>query len=133
MSINKTQVIKHSAAIQISNEVNILQRRAWNVLLANAFDDLKIKDKYEISIKDLGAILRFDSKNINYLKDALRALNITQVEWNILEKDNHDWGVMTLLAQARIVNGVLIYGYAPDLREMLNKPIMYAKINLMLF
>ena len=37
---DKTEVIKHSAAIQIQNNITLLQRRAWNVLLANAYDEL---------------------------------------------------------------------------------------------
>ena len=36
---DKTEVIKHSAAIQIQNNITLLQRRAWNVLLANAYDN----------------------------------------------------------------------------------------------
>jgi len=39
----KRDVIKHSAAIQIQNNVTLLQRRAWNVLLANAYDELPIQ------------------------------------------------------------------------------------------
>lgn len=129
----KKQVIKHSAAIQISNEVNILQRRAWNVLLANAFDDLETKEKYEIPLKDLIAVLKFDSKNERYLKETLKILNRTQVEWNILNKDGqHEWGAFTLLSQVKIIDGVCIYAYAPDLRERLNNPVMYAKISLSL-
>ena len=130
--MSKKQVIKHSAAIQISNEVNILQRRAWNVLLANAFDDLAKKEIFEITLKDLAQILRFDSKNDRYLKEALKALNKNQVEWNILGKDGNEWGVTTLLAEAKIINGICTYAYGPTLRERLHNPEMYAKISLSL-
>jgi hypothetical protein len=37
---DKTEVIKHSAAIQIQNSISLLQRRAWNILLANAYEEL---------------------------------------------------------------------------------------------
>jgi hypothetical protein len=33
---SRKEVIKHSAAVQIQNNITLLQRRAWNVLLANA-------------------------------------------------------------------------------------------------
>ncbi|MFW6351830.1 MAG: RepB family plasmid replication initiator protein [Bacteroidota bacterium] len=132
-ALSRKQVIKHSAAIQISNEVNILQRRAWNVLLANAFDDLVKKEIYEITLKDLARILRFESKNEKYLKETLKALNKTQVEWNILGKDGHnEWGVTTLLAEAKIINGICAYAYSPTLRQRLHNPEMYAKISLSL-
>ncbi|MBF0203794.1 MAG: RepB family plasmid replication initiator protein, partial [Desulfamplus sp.] len=101
--MNKKDVIKHSAAIQISNKVSVLQRRAWNVLLANAFDELEKKDTYQLSIKELAGVLGFDSGNLQYLKELLKELNVIQVEWNILRKDYREWGVFTLLSQALII------------------------------
>jgi hypothetical protein len=43
----KKEVIKHSAAIQISSHITLLQRRMWNVLLANAYDELSTEEKAE--------------------------------------------------------------------------------------
>ncbi|MFW9880320.1 MAG: RepB family plasmid replication initiator protein [Candidatus Thorarchaeota archaeon] len=129
---NKKEVIKHSAAIQISNVVNLLQRRAWNILLANAFDDLGNKDEFEIPLRKLCSILKYDSRNDKHLKQLLRDLVDIKVEWNVLHKDNIEWGIAVLLAQAQIINGLLIYGYAPILRKRLHNPAMYAKINLSL-
>jgi plasmid replication initiation protein len=129
----KKEVIKHSAAIQISNEVNLLERRMWNVLLANAYDELSRNEIYEITIKELARYLRFDSNNVNYLKESLKRLRNTEVEWNILNKDNqHEWGIAGLLAEAKIINGVCFYAYSPTLRKNLDNPAVYAKINLIL-
>lgn len=130
--MKKKEVIKHSAAVQISNEVNLLQRRAWNVLLANAFDELDRKDQFQISVKDLCRVLGYDSRNDKHLKQLIRSLVDIKVEWNVLGKDGNDWGIAVLLAQAQIINGVLKYGYAPILRERMYHPAMYAKINLSL-
>ena len=71
---NKREVIKHSAAIYIENNITLLQRRAWNVLLAYAYDDLLMKEEHAIKVRDLMRILEFDSKNEEYLKEALEAL-----------------------------------------------------------
>ena len=60
----KQEVIKHSAAIHIQNNITLLQRRAWNILLANAYDELpneKIK-RHRIREKALAEALEFDSK-----------------------------------------------------------------------
>jgi hypothetical protein len=131
--LNKKEVIKHSSAIQISNKVNLLQRRAWNVLLANAFDDLEAVDQFSIPLKELRGVLRYRSHNDEYLKQLLRALMHITVEWNILRKDgNNEWGIAVLLADAQIINGVLHYGYAPTMRRRLHNPSMYAKISLSL-
>jgi plasmid replication initiation protein len=131
---NKEVVIKHSGAIQISNEANLLQRRAWNVLLANAFDDLEKKEAYKIDLKDLRSFLKFDKRNNLYLKQLLKALVSINVEWNILGKDKSSdiWGVAALLAEAEIINGICYYSYGARFRKRLHNPTMYAKISLSL-
>jgi hypothetical protein len=127
----KSEVIKHSAAIHIQNNITLLQRRAWNVLLANAYDELPKKDKYSIEVADLIRILEFDSKNEEYLKEALKALITCLVEWNVLGKDREEeWGATALLAQAKIKHGVCTYAYSPEMRMRLHNPRMYARISL---
>lgn len=130
-SVTRSTAIKHSAAIQIENSISLLQRRAWNVLLANAYDHLATREVHSIKVQHLIAVLGFESKNERYLKDALKALAGCTVEWNILGKDGAKrWGVTALLAQAEIENGVCTYAYSPVLRRRLHNPNMYAKISL---
>ena len=130
MKNKKKDVIKHSGAIHISGEISLLERKTWNVLLANAFNDLEHQETYQISIRNLARFLRFDSNDHELLKEALRVLNKTQVEWNILEKDKEIWAATTLLSGVEIINGVCTYGYSFVLRKFLNNPSMYAKLNL---
>lgn len=127
---NKREVIKHSAAIYIENNITLLQRRAWNVLLAYAYDELLTKEEHAIKVKDLMRILEFDSKNEDYLKEALEALVTCKLKWNLLGKDIMEWGVTTLLSEAIIRNGTCLYGYGRTLRERLHNPRMYARISL---
>ena len=129
----KRDVIKHSAAIQIQNNVTLLQRRAWNVLLANAYDELPIQDIHQISVQRLMMSLEFNSKNEDYLKEAIEALVGCRVKWNILDKDGSAiWGVAALLASAEIQRGVCTYGFAPHMRQRLHNPRMYARLCLSL-
>jgi hypothetical protein len=131
MKDRKKEVIKHSAAVHVQNNITLLQRRAWNVLLANAYDVLPSEDEYRIRVHDLMQVLEFDSKNEDYLKEALRALVSCKVEWNVLGKDGEEeWGVTTLLAQAKITRGLCTYAYSPELRRRLHNPRMYARISL---
>jgi hypothetical protein len=128
---SRKEVIKHSAAVQIQNNITLLQRRAWNVLLANAYDELPVKEEHMIAVRDLMQVLEYGSKNELYLKEALEALVGCKVKWNILDKDHQwEWGVMTLLAQAKIKRGVCTYAYSPELRRRLHNPTMYARISL---
>ena len=127
------EVIKASPAIQIQSKISLLQRRAWNVLLANAYNELPDKDIHSVSLAELAAKLGFDSGNQEYLKEVLRSLRSCEVEWNVLNKDKQQvWGVASLLASAEIENGICTYGFAPHLRLKLHNPRIYAKLNLRL-
>jgi len=129
----ENEVIKASAAIQISGEISVLQRRAWNVLLANAYDELPHKERHSIKVTNLMETLEFDSKNDKYLKEALRGLINTSVEWNILNKDGEtEWGAAALLAEVKIKGGICTYEYSSTMREKLYNPRMYARLCLSL-
>jgi len=130
---DKKEVVKHSAAIQISNKITLLQRRCWNLLLANAYDDLLLRERFFIDIKELSDALCFESKNLDYLKKSLEALVNCTVKWNVLGKDKEqEWGVATLLSEVKIKKGIVAYSYAPTIREKLYNPSMYARISLIM-
>lgn len=127
------EVIKASPAIQIQSRITHLQRRAWNLLLANAYHELPSTDIHRISMSDLARSLGYDSNDLDHLKETLEALVDYTVKWNILGKDRHDvWGVAALLASAEIEDGICTYGFAPHLRLKLYNPRIYTKINLRL-
>ena len=130
---NINEVIKASPAIQIQNRITHLQRRAWNVLLANAYHELADKDIHRVSMVELAAKLGFDSKNDEYLKGMIKSLVDCTVEWNILGKNNKQvWGAASLLGSSEIENGICTYSFAAHLRHKLHNPIMYTKLNLRL-
>ena len=130
---NINEVIKASPAIQIQNRITHLQRRAWNVLLANAYHELPDKDLHRVSMVELAAKLGFDSKNDEYLKRMIKSLVDCTVEWNILGKNNKQvWGAASLLGSVEIENGICTYNFPAHLRMKLYNPIMYTKLNLRL-
>ena len=127
------EVIKASPAIQIQNRITHLQRRAWNILLANAYNELPDKDIHTVSVAELATKLGFDSHNHEYLKETLEALVDCTVKWNILGKNKKEiWGAASLLAEVRIEDGLCFYQYPHTLRQKLHNPIMYTKLNLRL-
>jgi len=131
--MKKREVIKHSSAIHISNEVNLLQRRAWNIMLAQAYNDLPNEDTYSLSVRELCNALGYKGNNDKYIKQILRELVGITVEWNVLGKDGAtEWGASSLLAEVKIINGVCHYAYGPTMRSRLYNPSMYARISLSL-
>ena len=106
------EVIKASPAIQIESKITLLQRRMWNVLLANAYNELPDKEIHHVSVSELAEKIGFDSTNRVYLKETLEALVNFTVKWNVLEKDKEqEWGAASLLAYATIKNGICTYGF----------------------
>ena len=127
------EVIKASPAIQIQSKISLLQRRAWNVLLANAYNELPDKEIHSVSVVELAAKLGFGDGNQEYLKEMLRSLRSCEVEWNLLNKDNkQEWGVAGLLAEVRLADGICFYQFPHTLRLKLHNPRVYAKLNLRL-
>ena len=127
------EVIKASPAIQIQSKITLLQRRAWNVLLANAYNELPNTDIHHVNVAELARKLGFNSKNEDYLKETLEALVNCTVEWNILGKDKkQEWGTASLLAWVLIKDGICSYEFARPLRLKLHNPRVYAKLNLRL-
>ena len=131
--LERDEFIKASPAIQIQGNITHLQRRTWNVLLANAYDELPNREMHRVSMVELAEKLGFNSRNQEHLKDMLKALTECVVEWNTLGKDEKQvWGVAALLASAEIKNGICTYAFAPHLRLKLYNPRVYAKLNLRL-
>ena len=123
-------LIKHSAAVQISNTISLFQRKAWNILLANAYDRLLKQDTFEVNIRELADVLEFDSKNLKFLKDNIKQLIGCVVEWDLLDKSGN-WEGYGLLSNAKILNGnILQYSYDNELKKKLYHPRTYAKISL---
>ncbi|RYE15547.1 MAG: RepB family plasmid replication initiator protein [Rickettsiales bacterium] len=128
----KNELIKHTAAIHVTNTISIIERKISNILLKNSFQNLSIKEKHSITIRDIISLLGWSSDNNQELiKASLRKLNSTQIEWNILGKDKkNEWGVATIISSAKISKGICEYSYSPILRELLAIPNIYAKLNM---
>ena len=119
---NKKEVIKHSAAIQIENSISLLERRIWNWLLANAYDELPTAETHSIAVADLMKGLGYTSRNLAHLKETLKALTGSVLEWNVIHKDKEVWGATTLLAEVEIEDGICTYAFGPMLRKRLYNP-----------
>ena len=99
-------------------------------MIAHAYGDLETKESYHIDIRHLTQIIGFNSKNISYLKESLRQLMATVVEFNLLGKDKESWSATTLLSSVEFYEWKCIYAFSPVLRKKLHQPNIYAKIKL---
>jgi plasmid replication initiation protein len=130
---NTTQAIvkKNIGAIHIAAKLSLVERKISNALLFNAYENLLLNKIHSIDIKTMSALIGFDSKDIQLLKNAIIALETTLVQWNVLDKKGKEgWESSTLLAWAGIKDGILSYEYSTKLSEKFYNPEVFARINL---
>lgn len=122
---------KHVAIIQSSNKLSLLQRKIGNALLYYAYQFPFEQEMYEVSIAEICRLINYKGLDYEKIKRALRALNTTEIEWNILEECSvEEWGACTLLAGVTLRGGKCRYSYYYDFKKLIFVPDMYGKINL---
>lgn len=128
------EVKKHAATIHCSNALSLLQRKISNVLLYYAYKELSHKEEHVISVREICQIMGLSTHNYDALKEALRALVRTVLEWNVVDDKtgDEDWSATTVLASVRLKAGSCYYAYSPRMRELLYSPSVYGKINLVI-
>src|SRR3990167_6515083 len=134
--INGRQVVKkHVATIHCSNKLSLLERKISNALLFHAFPNLKNQLTYEIRLDELKRLIGANTRNHQALKDALKKLISTVLEWNLLgesvpELDLEGWNSSAILSSVSVNNGVIKYQYSELIKTLLIDPKIYGKINL---
>lgn len=130
----EVEIKKHSAVVQMSNKITAQQRKAFNALIYIARSILKEKPgtyEFQIDLATLKKLSGIESTNNTQLKQALDGLVHAVVKFNILGKDNKEiWGVFALLAGATIKNGIVEFGFAPQIHKTLLNPQIYTALDL---
>lgn len=123
---------KHVATVHCSGSLSLLQRKISNALLYHAYNELLASDVHQITVKRLCQLIAFNSNNYEAIKEAIRGLISTVVEWNMIDElsGEDDWSASSMLASVRIKGPLCSYSYSPRMREMLFSPAIYARINL---
>lgn len=129
--LTTTNLKKHAAAIHCSGELSLVERKLSNILLLNAYNDLLTRDTHIIPSRLLFAMLGWeDSNNVEGLKNTLKGLMSTIVEFNLMGDGGDVWQAMTLLSSASLADGECRYSYAKDLAVKFYKPEIFAVINI---
>lgn len=121
---------KHNSIIHIEGSLSLLEKKLYNVLLLNAYDELSVSRLHTIPVFMLTELLGFNSHNIEYLGNSIKHLQSTILEVNLLKDGKREWEAMTLLSYAKIANGICSYRYDEALAERLKTPEIYTSINI---
>jgi len=122
-------VPKHSAFIAISNDITVMQRKAWNCMLSHAYQHLPKHDVHMISMRQLLDAMSMTTNNHEHIKQKIGELMKIQVRVNLLGKSRQKWeGMYQLLANVEYSGGMVFYSYGGLLRERLYDPEVYAML-----
>ncbi len=123
---------KHAATIHCSNTLSLLQRKISNALLYHAYKELLLKEEHEITIKELCKLIAYNGHNHAAIKDALKGLLSTVIEWNVVNDITglEDWTASSILASVSLKGPICLYAYSPRMKQLLHSPTMFGKINL---
>lgn len=111
-----------SPAIHIENDMTLIQKKLWFELVYYAFPNMGQQRKYTITLQRLRELLGWseNTSNDRELKEALKGLNETTINWNIFNKDNKNtWQSFPLLAGCEIPknSGVCTFSLSPFLED----------------
>jgi hypothetical protein len=123
---------KHAATIHCSNSLSLLQRKISNALLYHAYKELMLKEEHDITIKQLCKLIAYHGNNHAAIKDALKGLLATVIEWNLVSDvtGEEDWTASAILASVNLRGPLCKYAYSPRMKQLLHTPSMFGKINL---
>lgn len=136
--INGRQVVKkHVATIHCSNKLSLLELKISNALLFHAFPNLKQELAHQIRVDELKRLICVNTRNHQALKNALKKLISTVMEWNLLgdnvpELDMEGWNASTILSSVSVTKGVIKYQYSELIKTLIIDPKIYGKINLII-
>lgn len=130
----KKELKKHAATIHCSNTLSLLQRKITNALMYHAYKELMLKDEHEISVKQLCKLIGYQGNNHAAIRDALRGLLSTVIEWNVINDDNgsENWTASSIIASVSLEGPLCYYAYSPRMKQLLHSPSMFGKIDLVI-
>jgi len=129
---NQLELKKHAATIHCSNALSLLQRKISNALLYHSYKELLTKEEHEITIKQLCNLISYSGNNHAAIKDALKGLISTVIEWNVVNDTTgaEDWTASSIIASVSLQGPLCYFAYSPRMKQLLHSPSMFGKINL---
>lgn len=140
---------KNIGAIQISNDLTLVERKIMNIILLNAFNiekDIIVEERsfnkdnkkfYCIDISKIEDALGWDKyTQRSDIKKSLKKLIETSLQFNILKTQNTDngkWNIITSLLSEVIMqedSSELFYAFSNSIKDIIIKPSLYGWINL---
>lgn len=116
--------------------LTLLSRRIYNALLYHAQQQGVDERQYTLPLATLIGDSHFNSRNVALLKEHIREMQTTLIEWNSVGTGEQRWTSSQLLGTVEIAERgsgypvIISWSYPDKVRERLLKPHRYTKILL---
>lgn len=116
--------------------LTLLSRRVYNALLYHAQQQGVDERQYTLPLATLVGDTRFNSRNVSLLKDHIREMQTTLIEWHSTSGEGNRWTSTQLLGTVEITERgpgypvIISWTYPDKVKERLLKPTRYTKILL---
>lgn len=133
------EIKKHSSLVQIGNIATSQERKAMNALIRIAKDVLKRNSECKYFTCDIGIVKRLIGITSNdniLLKEALKNLQRTEIEYNVLNKDKEERWIFSFLAEVKILTRwrwkatTISFEFPSTILNVIKHPAMYVKLDL---
>ena len=125
------------AVVPTRQRIYPLARKLYNVLLYLAQAQGLEREVYQATLAEILQRAHFTSNDQEIVKNHLRQMNSTSVEWQSPTKgEGSRWDVSSLIAHAAIIEGVrgrnvtVEWSFAPNIKRELLDPQRFARISL---
>ena len=89
--IDKKIVKVHSGTIHIENKVSLISRKAWFYFIYRALPNMMSQEEFTVTVSDLKDAIGYTSNNNQHLKEMIKELTHTTIEFNIFNKSRSSW------------------------------------------
>lgn len=122
------------AIIPKKDRITILARKVYNIMIYEAQAQGGDRDVYRMRLRDLIIGLDFNSENVEVLKNHLRQMASTTIEWQSPTRgEGAQWGITAMISQAEILleggESFIEWSYATKIKNSILNPERFAKIS----
>jgi plasmid replication initiation protein len=125
-------VIKNVGIVQSRNTLGLGANKIFNALLYVAYPTLESQHEYSITVKKLTEYMCWDDNATSSLKEALRSICNTAIEFDIINGKKNVWEICPLMENARIEDGICTFSFNPKIRLLLAAPEIYVRLKFRL-
>jgi hypothetical protein len=134
-SVRLKKAVDTLAIVPSNQRITLLARKVYNVLLYYAQKQGIDQPIYRASLRDVARGIEFNSNNTEVLKEHLRQMVTTKVEWQSpTASEGQRWSVSAMISHADLTfensEVVIEWSYAPNIRAELLDPQRFAMLSI---